>query len=158
RSPAKVRVLPRIVLLAAREEGYASLMQLTSRAFLETPSHETPHLKLNWLEDATDGLIALTGGPSGPLDAALAAGQAERGARRRAAWLALCGDGLYVELQRHGSAIERANDPSLIEFAYSKGIPLVASNEPFFAAREDYEAHDALICIAEGRLLAEPDR
>src|SRR5690348_6733418 len=61
---------PRIVLLAARESGYRSLMRLNSRAFLETAPHERPHLKLSWLEGETDGLIALSGGPGGPLDAA----------------------------------------------------------------------------------------
>ena len=158
RTQTRMRVPPRIVLLAARAEGYANLMRLSSRAFLETPSHEMPHLKLNWLEDATDGLIALTGGPSGPLDAALAAGQGELAGVRGAALLALFGKRLYVELQRHGHAAERANEAALVEFAYSKGVALVASNEPFFATRDDYEAHDALICIAEGRLLREPDR
>ena len=68
------------------------------------------------------------------------------------------GDRLYVELQRHGTAAERAVEPALIELAYAGGIPLVAANEPFFARRDDYEAHDALICIAEGRLVAETDR
>ena len=68
---------PRIVLLAARESGYRSLMRLNSRAFLETEPNEQPHLKLAWLEDESDGLIALTGGPGGPLDAAVLAGQAQ---------------------------------------------------------------------------------
>ena len=63
---------PRIVLLAARESGYRSLMRLNSRAFLETAPNEQPHLKLAWLEGESAGLIALTGGPGGPLDAALA--------------------------------------------------------------------------------------
>src|SRR5204862_3638887 len=75
RLAGKVRALPRIVLLAARERGYRSLMQLCSRAFLETPSNEKPHLKLAWLEGMTDGLIALTSGPGGPLGAAIVAGQ-----------------------------------------------------------------------------------
>ncbi len=94
---------PRIVLLAAREEGYRSLMRLNSRAFLETPPNEPPHLKLAWLDGETDGLIALTGGPGGPLDTALAAGQSHLAgsAPRRAA--ALFGDRLYVELQRQGA-------------------------------------------------------
>src|SRR5439155_638907 len=60
--------------------------------------------------------------------------------------------------QRHGTSAERASEAFLIDLAYTHGIPLVATNEPFFAAREDYEAHDALICIAEGRLLTETDR
>src|SRR5262249_58377657 len=68
---------PRIVLLAADENGYRSLMRLNSRAFLETAPHEQPHLKLAWLADETDGLIALSGGPGGPLDAAVLAGQGD---------------------------------------------------------------------------------
>ena len=71
---------PRLVLLAAREDGYRSLMRLNSRAFLETPPNEPSHLKLAWLEGETDGLIALTGGPGGPLEPAIVAGQG--GARR----------------------------------------------------------------------------
>src|SRR4029079_11582885 len=67
--------LPRLVLLAASEGGYRQLMRLNSRAFLETPSHEPPHVKLAWFAGETDGLVALTGGPGGPLDAAVAAGQ-----------------------------------------------------------------------------------
>jgi DNA polymerase-3 subunit alpha len=149
---------PRIVLLAAREAGYRSLMRLNSRAFLETPPSEPPHIKLAWLEAEAQGLIALSGGPSGPLDAAIVAGQGSLAAARCAALLALFGDRLYVELQRHGTAAERLAEAALVELAYAQGIPLVASNEPFFATRDDYEAHDALICIAEGRYVAETDR
>lgn len=158
RAGARLRTLPRLVLLAARKEGYANLMRLSSRSYLETAPQETPHIKFSWLEGATEGLIALTGGPSGPLDLAFAAGQHDLAAARGEALLALFGDRLYVELQRHGTAAERLTEPALIDFAYAKGIALAASNEPFFATRDDYEAHDALICIAEGRLLAETDR
>jgi DNA polymerase-3 subunit alpha len=148
----------RIVLLAAREGGYRSLMRLNSRAFLETPSNEAPHIKVAWLEGETQGLIALTGGPNGPLDTPLAAGQSTLAAARAEALLRLFGDRLYVELQRHGVPAEKLVEPALLDLAYSLGIPLVATNEPFFPKREDYEAHDALICIAEGRLLVETDR
>src|SRR4051812_27899614 len=149
---------PRIVLLAARESGYRSLMRLNSRAFLETEPNEQPHLKLAWLEDESAGLIALTGGPGGPLDAAVLAGQAQLANGRCEALQRLFGDRLYIELQRHGTTAERSAEPALVELAYARGIPLVASNEPLFARREDYEAHDALICIAEGRLMVETDR
>jgi DNA polymerase-3 subunit alpha len=149
---------PRIVLLAARESGYRSLLRLSSRAFLEVPPNEQPHLKLDWLAAETEGLIVLTGGPAGPLDAAIIAGQAGLANGRCESLARLFGDRLYIELQRHGVAAERMTEPALVELAYARGLPLVATNEPFFAQREDYEAHDALICIAEGRLVAEGDR
>ncbi|MCX7314422.1 MAG: PHP domain-containing protein, partial [Alphaproteobacteria bacterium] len=158
RLAGRERPVPRIVVLAARADGYRSLMQLCSRAFLETPSHEKPHLKLAWFEGMTDGLIALTGGPGGPLDAAILAGQADLAASRCATLQRLFGDRLYMELQRHGTPGERATEPALVELAYARAIPLVATNEPFFAKREDYDAHDALIAIAEGRVVAETDR
>jgi DNA polymerase-3 subunit alpha len=149
---------PRIVLLAARENGYRSLIRLASRAFLDTAPNEQPHLKLAWLEGETDGLVALTGGPKGPLDAAILAGQGSLAGRRCEVLAGLFGDRLYVELQRHGTIAERTVEPALIDLAYARGIPLVASNEPLFGYREDYDAHDALICIAEGRLVADTDR
>src|SRR6516162_8998169 len=149
---------PRIVLLAARENGYRTLMRLNSRAFLETAPNEPPHLRLAWLEGETEGLIALTGGPGGPLDAAIVAGQGHLADLRCEALARLFGDRLYIELQRHGSSTERSAEPALIALAYARGIPLVATNEPLFAQQEDYEAHDALICIAEGRLVVETDR
>ena len=158
RGPAAGESFPRIVLLAAREEGYRSLLRLTSRAYLETAQSERPHLKLAWLAEETPGLIALSGGPGGPLDTAIAAGQGALAAARCETLHRLYGDRLYIELQRHGMAAERLCEPALIELAYARGLPLVATNEPFFAAREDYEAHDALLCIAEGRLISDGER
>src|SRR5256886_13500863 len=64
----------RIVLLAARERGYRSLMRLNSRAFLETPVHQSPHIKLEWLVDDAQDFIALTGRPVGPIPLVLHAG------------------------------------------------------------------------------------
>jgi len=148
----------RIVLLAAREAGYRSLMRLNSRAFLESPPNEPPRLKLEWLEGETEGIIALTGGPGGPLDSAIAAGQSHLATTRLDALARLFGDRLYVELQRHGTPNERLSEPVLVDLAYAKGLPLVATNEPFFATAADHEAHDALICIAEGRVVSEGDR
>jgi DNA polymerase-3 subunit alpha len=149
--------LPRIVLLAATKAGYRNLLHLSSRAFLDHPGNEPPHVALAWLDGHTDGLIALTGGPDGPLDSAIAVGQSNLVLPRADMLLRLFGDRLYIELQRHGTA-ERAVEPALIDLAYTRGIPLAATNEPFFATAEDYEAHDALLCIAEGRLLGEAER
>ena len=149
---------PRLVLLAAREDGYRNLTRLCSRAYLETAQTEPPHIKLSALAQEAGGLIALSGGPGGPLDAAIAAGQSALALTRCEALQGLFGDRLYIELQRHGMTTERSAEPALVELAYARGIPLAATNEPFFAAREDYEAHDALLAIAEGRLVADGER
>ncbi len=148
----------RIVLLAARERGYRSLMRLNSRAFLETPVNQTPHIRFDWLEGDAEDLIALTGGPEGPISLAIAADQAALAATRCDRLTSVFGDRLYIELQRHGVEKERRAEAGLIDLAYAKGLPLVATNEPFFATADDYEAHDALLCIAGGRLIAETDR
>src|SRR5690349_20491320 len=149
---------PRLVLLAADESGYRSLMRLCSRAYLDTAAQERPHLKLSWFEGGTAGLIALSGGPNGPLDGAIVAGQHPVAQSHCQLLQRLFGDRLYVELQRHGMASERVAEAALIDLAYAHGLPLVATNEPFFASREDYEAHDALLCIAEGKLIADGER
>src|SRR5216683_2235879 len=148
----------RIVLLAARERGYRSLMRLNSRAFLETPVHQSPHIKFEWLQGDAEDLIALTGGPDGPISLAIHGDHAALAATRCDRLASLFGDRLYVELQRHGIDKERRVEAGLIDLAYTKGLPLVATNEPYFATADDYEAHDALLCIAGGRLVAETDR
>ncbi|MFH3480937.1 DNA polymerase III subunit alpha [Xanthobacter variabilis] len=149
---------PRIVLLAQKDEGWRNLMRLVSRSYLETPSDEEPRIQLDWLAESSGGLIALTGGPAGPLDLALASGHPEFAADRLDKLAAIFGDRLYLELQRHGTDAERLAEPMLLDLAYEKGIPLVAANEPFFAAQSDYEAHDALIAIAESKIVADGDR
>jgi DNA polymerase-3 subunit alpha len=149
---------PRLVLLAAGEDGYRSLMRLCSRAYLETAPNERPHLKRDWLAGETAGLIALSGGPGGPLNAAITGGQSALAQSRCAHLQDLFGDRLYIELQRHGLPDERAAEAPLIDLAYARGLPLVASNEPFFATADDYEAHDALLCIAEGKMIADGER
>jgi DNA polymerase-3 subunit alpha len=158
RASAHARDWPRLVLLAATEGGYRSLMRLASRAFLDTAQQERPHLKIDWLDGETDGLIALSGGPNGPLDQAIVGTQTALAQARCEHLRRLFGDRLYIELQRHGMPAERTAEAALIDLAYAHGIPLVATNEPFFAARDDYEAHDALMCIAEGKLIADTDR
>jgi DNA polymerase-3 subunit alpha len=158
RNAAAEQAFPRLVLLAADEQGYRSLMRLCSRAYLETEAQRQPHIKISWLADGADGLIALSGGPSGPLDGTIVTGQIPVTLARCETLQQLFADRFYIGLQRHGMPSERLAEPQLIDLAYARGLPLVATNEPFFAAREDYEAHDALLCIAEGKLIADSDR
>ena len=158
RSTGVEQAFPRLILLAADENGYRTLMRLCSRAYLEATAQEPPHIKISWLGDANEGLLALSGGSGGPLDGVIVAGQNPVALGRCERLQEMFDDRFYIELQRHGMASERIAEPRLIELAYARGLPLVAANEPFFASRDDYEAHDALLCIAEGKLIADSDR
>jgi DNA polymerase-3 subunit alpha len=152
------RELSRLILLAMNEDGYRNLMRLSSRAFLDTPANERAHLKLSMLAENCGDLIALTGGPSGPLDQAIVQRQPHLVASRCDTLARLFDKRLYVELQRHDLPSEREAEPQLVELAYARGLPLVATNQPYFGSAEDYDAHDALICIAQGRVVGEPER
>ncbi|MGH6838099.1 MAG: DNA polymerase III subunit alpha [Methylocella sp.] len=147
-----------VVLLAKDAAGYSNLMHIASRAWIDPEPGDPPHVDIAGLEGRTEGLIALTGGPSGPLDRALARDRPELAFARAAALDKLFPGRLYVEIQRHGLAGERAIESRLLDLAYRASLPLVAANEVFFAAASDYEAHDALICIADGALISDAGR
>ncbi|HEX4764685.1 MAG TPA: DNA polymerase III subunit alpha [Lichenihabitans sp.] len=148
-----------IVLIATDAEGYAGLMRLASQAYLDPEPGDLPHIGFDRLRPNSAGLVALTGGPSGAIDRVLAADRSEAAAARLARLAACFGAGrLYVELQRHGLPGEAQVEPQLIDLAIRRSLRLVATNEPFFATTEDHEAHDALICIAEGMTLGAPNR
>jgi DNA polymerase-3 subunit alpha len=152
-------VLPdQLVLLVQNETGYRNLMKLVSKAFLESDPTSAPQLALSDLEAQTDGLIALTGGPSGSVGRLLAEGHRPLAADVLTDLKALFPNRLYVELMRHGIEVEDRIEAGLIELAYAHGLPLVATNDCFFADESMYEAHDALLCIAEGSYVNESDR
>ena len=147
-----------MVLLAQDAAGFANLQRLSSAGFLETEPGLKPQVLLDKLCDHAEGLILLTGGTTGPIARMLAEAQKGEAERLLARLVEAFGDRVVMELHRHGLAIERAIEPGLISLADAAGVPLVATNDCFFAKPEMYEAHDALLCIAEGRTLAETDR
>lgn len=147
----------RLTLLAATHEGYGNLLKLVSRAHLLSPA-ATPQAQISEFEGHTDGIIALTGGEYGPVDVALKNDQHAEAGRRLDRLKALFGDRLYVEIQRHGTRGGSRHETALLKLAYDHTIPLVATNEIYFEGPDDFEAHDALLCIAEGRYVVEDDR
>src|SRR5262249_35345281 len=147
-----------LALLAANELGWRNLMKLASRAFFDPADDEPPHLKIGRLEAHGEGLIALTGGPEGPIDKALREAHKEIALARLEALEKIFGDRLYVELQRHGLKHEMETEPALIDLAYARALPIVATNEANFAPPDDYEANDPLLCIAAGSYVTEDKR
>ncbi len=149
---------PFLALLARSEAGYRNLMKLTSRAWLEHGEGGDPHVGLDELRAHAEGLICLTGGPLGPVNEAIIENQPTLAAARMELLSSLYGDGLYVELQRHGLEAERRAETELVRLAYDMKLPLVATNEPYFARPDDFAAQDALLCIADSEVIAEEDR
>ena len=143
-----------LVLLAQSEAGYENLMKLNTCLYIDNAG-ELPHVTLEQLAAHSDGLICLTGGPDGPVGRLLQANQrpaAQELVTKLAGWFA---DRLYIELQRHpGEAgqpeAEKATERGHMEIAYAMNLPLVATNDVYFPNSDMYEAHDALICIADG--------
>ena len=147
-----------IALLAKDEAGYRNLMELTSRAYVVAAEVGQAFVTVDELEAHSKGLIALSGGPEGLVDTAFAEGNTELAQSRTKALHSIFEDRFYIELQRHGIAQEKSVEPHLLQLAYAMQIPLVATNEPFFAVPDDFEAHDALICIAQGSYVAIDER
>ena len=143
-----------IVLLAQNEPGYMNLMKLNSCAYVDAGG-ELPQVSVDDLVKHSDGLICLTGGPDGPIGRLLRAGQRPAAESLMTQFTAAFPDRLYVELQRHPDAnglpeAEKLSEQGHVEMAYAMDLPLVATNDVYFPKSEIYEAHDALICIADG--------
>ncbi len=147
-----------LALIAQNAAGYANLMRLSSAAFLETSSHDEPHVPFDRVLAQSEGLIALTGGGEGAFSQLIAEGKADVAGAGLARLGTAFGNRLYVELHRHGEAIEAETEGALIELAYNMGLPLVAANDIRFDTRHKHRAHDALMCIAASSYLGEEDR
>ncbi len=155
--PAQLQ-LGTIAVLVQTEEGYANLMKLASQAHLEVQVGEPPHITWEALAKHADGLIVLTGGRKGIIDRQIVNTQVEAAERALLRLKEIFGDRLYVELQRHDLPEQVQAEPELLRLAYTHELPIVASNEPFFGERDLYEAHDALLCIADGAYVTQDDR
>ncbi|HUH84642.1 MAG TPA: DNA polymerase III subunit alpha, partial [Stellaceae bacterium] len=147
-----------VLLLAQSEGGYRNLLKLVSKSFLETEGGEPPQIELAALDGHADGLLLLTGGPAGPIGRLLLEGQGDAAEAMLLRLAALFPGRLYVELMRHGLPAEDRIEGALIDLAYRHDLPLVATNGVFFADAAFYEAHDVLLCIAQGATVSDTSR
>ena len=147
-----------LTLLAETVEGYRNLMKLSSAAYLEGYYYK-PRLDWELLERHSDGLIATTGCLGGVVLQALLSGDAAEAERRAAHLQDIFGrDNLFVELQDHGLSDQHRTNPQLMEIARRLNAPLLATNDSHYTHREDAVAHDALLCVQTGALLADTNR
>jgi DNA polymerase III subunit alpha len=144
-----------VVLLVQDEAGYRNLSHLISAGYTRTGGQGDFVVPLADLAARAGGLICLTGGAAGPVAQDILK---RRGGGALDALRAAFGDRLYMQIERHGLPAEAACEDALLEAAYARDIPLVATNGAYFPDRAAHDAHDALLCISGGRYITEDDR
>ena len=155
---AEGRQIDYLPLYAQDEAGWDNLCHLVSRAHLDRPLELEPHVAMADLEGRTEGLIALTGASEGALTRLLAEGQHDHAEALLERLESLFGERLYIELARRDDPVEDAAEEALIDLAYRRDIPLVATNPANFAEPHMYKAHDAMLCIAGSTHIEAEDR
>jgi len=149
----------RLVLLCQDIDGYRRLTRLVSRTYLEGQHRGVPMATREWFtKDDCMGLIALSGGIHGDIGRALCAGHTETAASLLGAWKDLFGDRFYLELVRTGRAAEESYIQQALQLASQQQVPVVATNDVRFLAEGDFDAHEARVCIQQGRVLGDAGR
>jgi DNA polymerase-3 subunit alpha len=147
-----------LLLLAQNLIGYKNLIKLISRSYKEGQKGGKPHILDHWLEEDTDGLIALSGAQKGAVGAALSARRLADAKRLLKHFMNLFPDRFYIELQRTSRYGEEEYIEPAIHLANELGCPVVATNDVCFLDAGEFEAHEARVCINEGRTLEDPRR
>ncbi len=149
----------RLVLLCQDGRGYLNLTRLVTRSYLEGQGKHGPTLHRAWLDrETTQGLIALSGARAGDVGRALLGHREPEARAALEAWLELFGDRYYLELQRTGRPGEEDCIAGSLQLAVRFGVPVVATNDVRFIRPEDFEAHEARVCIHEGTMIADAAR
>jgi DNA polymerase-3 subunit alpha len=147
-----------LALLAQDDQGYANLCKLVSAAHLDRPVEQVPHVEFSKLEEFSQGLIALTAGSEGALARLIADGQQIKAEAYLDRLQSLFPERLYIELSRRNNAIEDAAETALIDLAYARNLPLVATNPAAYADPAFHAAHDAMLCIANSAYVESAER
>ena len=147
-----------LILLCQNNVGYRNLTRLISRGYLQGQHQGEVRLKREWLEEFSEGLIALSGGREGDVGQLILAGHTQRAALQVEKWLEIFPERYYLELQRTGRAGEEEYIHAAVSLALTLDVPVVATNDVRFIAESDFEAHEARVCIRDGYVLADPKR
>lgn len=149
----------KLVLLAQGEAGYKNLCNLISRSYIEGQRGGAARVQRDWLTPAsTAGLIALSAARHGDIGRALIDARDDEAAQRLEAWRELFGDRFYIELQRIGAQGESAYLEGACRLASATSTPVVATNDVRFIQADEFDAHEARVCINQGRVLIDPAR
>lgn len=155
---AEASTFDKVVVFVQNQTGYQNLLLHFSEYYMGADKQETPHLTFDELLTKTEGLIILTGGVEGPLGRQILSGHTDFAAELLQRIQVAFPGRTYMELQRHGMEAENICEPVFVDLAYRFNVPLVATNEAFFLDPDMYEAHDAMLCIAEKTFVSETNR
>jgi len=154
----KANVSHRLTLLCQNNEGYQNLLKLVSRSFLEGQTDNKPVIQKSWLEPLANGLIALSGGLHGDIGQALISHEESAAITAIEYWHNLFPNRFYLEVSRIGHPQETTYLQHITKLAATYTLPIVATNDARFLEKEDFEAHEARVCIHEGMTLNDPNR
>jgi DNA polymerase-3 subunit alpha len=147
-----------LVLLCQNKQGYLNLCRLLSKGYQEGQYQGVPYLRRDWISQHSDGLIALSCGRQGDVGQALLNQHPNQARQYAQAWMKDFPDRYYVEIQRTGREQEPRYERHALQLAADLGLPVVASNDVRFLDREDFSAHEARVCIHDGRQLSDKRR
>jgi len=158
RAPDDPDHVSRLVLLCQDRRGYLNLCELLSLGYTEGQHHGVPHLRRDWIDERAEGLIALSGAREGDIGQALLAGHPNRARRLAENWSRTFPGRFYIEIQRTGREQEESYEAGALSLAADCGLPVVATNDVRFLDRGDFRAHEARVCIHDGRQLSDKRR
>ena len=156
--PPDPAALSRVVLLVQNHQGYLNLCEILARAWTGNVVRAQAVAKLEWLQELGEGLILLAGAQAGPVGQALLQGDDSRASEVALQLAALFPHRFYLELQRAGRPDDEAHVAAAVQLAARLNLPVVATHPVQFTKEDDYEAHEARVCIAEGEILGNPRR
>jgi DNA polymerase-3 subunit alpha len=156
--PPSAQALPRVLLLVQDRQGYLNLSELLARGWTRNVHREQAVITWEWLQELNGGLIMLSGAAQGPVGQALLAGDERRAADVALQAASVFTHRFYLELQRAGHPDDERLVQATVPLAARLGLPVVATHPAQFLAPDDYEAHEARVCIAEGEILANTRR
>jgi DNA polymerase-3 subunit alpha len=151
-------VLSRMILLVQGSQGYLNLSELLARAWTRNVVKAQAVVRLEWLKELSEGLILLSGAQAGPVGQALVQGDAARATDLALQLASIFPHRFYLELQRAGRHDDGVQVAGAVQLAARLNLPVVATHPVQFTTRDDYEAHEARVCISEGEILGNPRR
>ena len=151
-------VLSRVMVLVQSSQGYLNLSELLARAWTQNMVKTNAVVKLSWLEELSEGLILLSGAQAGPVGQALVQGDASRAAEIALQLASIFTHRFYLELQRAGRPEDNVHVVATVKLASRLSLPVVATHPVQFLTEDDYESHEARVCISEGEILGNQRR